>query len=135
MWSLLWIMRKTDEKVCPSKHVLIVLTKLKIWKWTEQIRSKKISVSCLSNKSKQEKKRLLVLEISMLSFSQGRMLFAPGKNMFHMPENESLVWKCWSSPKYSFINNTLIKRTKPNLFKQVPVVCIRWTATSRSRDI
>lgn len=127
-------MRKMDEKVLPSKHVHIVVTKMKMWKWTEQIRSKK-SVSLLFwTKASRIKKCLLVLEISMLSFSRGRMLFAPGKNMFQIPENESLAWKCWSSPKYTFINNTL-KRTNPNLFKPLPVVCIRWTTTGRSRDI
>lgn len=119
----------------PFKTYLYCSNKMKTWKWTKQIRGKKNSFSSLLNKSKQEKKCLLVLEISILSFSQGRMLFAPGKNMFHIPENESLAWKCQSSPKYSFINNTLMKRTKPNIFKPVPVICIRWTTTCRRRDI
>lgn len=41
------------------------------------------------------------------------MLFAPGKNTFQIPENESLALKYWCSAKYSFINNTLIKKPKP----------------------
>lgn len=80
-------------------------------------------------------KSILVLEISVIGFSQGIMWFAPHKSMFHILEKESLAWKCWSSPKYGFISNTLIKRTKPNLFKQVSMICIRWITTGRSRGI
>lgn len=104
---------------------------MKIWKWTERIRAKKKNRIYLLflNKS------ILVLEISVIGFSQGIMWFASHKSMFHILEKESLAWKCWYSLKYGFISSTLIKRTKPNLFKQVSMICIRWVTTGRSRGI
>lgn len=43
------------------------------------------------------------------------MLFEPGKTTFQIPENESLALKGWCNAKYSFINNTLIKKKQTRI--------------------